>query len=86
MVLADSCSGFYPVFLPAWASWAEPNSIVLLQPCVGGSVDVGRFPAANEVQRGLLDVYGQLSEDYATQSAPQMNTFGRILKAVLPFY
>ena len=85
VVLADSCgTGLFPVFAPAWAFWAEPNNVVLLQPCVGGSVDTDRFPAANEVQRGLLDVYGQLGIDYATQSGPHMKTFGNILKAVLP--
>ena len=62
-------------------------------------VDKKRFPQAPEIQRGLLDVYGQLSSDYATQSAPHMKVsdftwiafiiiiffevFGRILKALM---
>ena len=65
-----------------WLKYGEANGVVVLQPCVGGPVDAARFPAATEVQRGLLDVYGQLSEDYAMQSAPHMRVFGRILRHV----
>lgn len=50
---------------------------------IGGHVDQSRFPNACEVLRGLSDVYGQLSDDYAMQSGYQMRVGGRILKRIL---
>jgi hypothetical protein len=50
---------------------------------VGGYFDAERFPNAAEVSRGLLDVYGQLSDDYAWQSGFHMKVFGRIIKRLV---
>jgi len=84
MMLPNGCG---PIFeddtSTAMARWGQTNNIVILKLCVGGYVDKKRFPQAPEIQRGLLDVYGQLSSDYATQSSPHMKVFGRILKALI---
>ena len=67
-----------------FARYAESNRIVVLGLKInGGYVDAGRFPDACEVLRGLSDVYGQLSADYAMQSAYQMRVAGRILRRLL---
>lgn len=46
--------------------------MVVLHPCVGGPVDTALFPHAPDIARGKLDVYGQLSKDYALQYTPHM--------------
>ena len=79
-------SGFTDPMQPMqqdWLRYAEQNGIVVLQPCVGGPVNASRFPGSTEVQRGLLDVYGQLSDDYAMQSGFHMKVFGRIMRHVM---
>ena len=48
-----------------------------------GKLDDNIYPQAPEVQRGLLDVYGQLSDDYMMQSGPHMRVTGRALKRLL---
>ena len=55
-----------------FARYGESNNIVVVGMQIGGYVDRTRFPNACEVLRGLSDVYGQLGEDYAMQSAYQM--------------
>ena len=63
-----------------FARYAESNDIVMVGLGIGGYVDRSRFPNACEVIRGLSDVYGQLSEDYAMQSGYQMRVAGRIVR------
>ena len=46
-------------------------------PCQGAPIDPARFPANHENRRGMVDVYGQLSADYATQRGDQMAPIGR---------
>ena len=43
------------------------------------------FLSNNHVQnlRGMIDVYGQLSADYATQEGDQMAPIGRMLRRLL---
>ena len=60
--------------------YAETNGFAVIKACVGGKVNLTKYPGANEVARGLLDVYGQLTEDYAMQSAPHMRVIARILR------
>mmetsp|Transcript_8650 Transcript_8650/g.11901 ORF Transcript_8650/g.11901 Transcript_8650/m.11901 type:complete len:368 (+) Transcript_8650:37-1140(+) len=81
VLLTNSCHDFSGGDVD-WAKYGEANGIVILKPCVGGHVDTERFPQAHEVQRGLLDVYGQLSDEYVFQSAPHMRFVGRILREV----
>ena len=66
-----------------FARYAESNNIVIVGMQIGGYVDRSRFPNACEVLRGLSDVYGQLSEDYAMQSAYQMRVGGRIVRRLM---
>ena len=66
-----------------FAKYAETNDIVIVGFHVGGYVDEDLFPNAGEVLRGLSDVYGQLSADYATQNGYQMRAAGRILRRVM---
>jgi len=66
-----------------FARYAESNGIVIVGMAIGGHVDRTRFPNACEVQRGLSDVYGQLSDDYAMQSGYQMRVVGKILRRLL---
>eukprot|EP00756_Hemistasia_phaeocysticola_P050735 Hpha_TRINITY_DN25924_c0_g1::TRINITY_DN25924_c0_g1_i1::g.185476::m.185476 len=66
-----------------FADYAEVNGIVILHPCVGGPVDASKYPNAGDVAAGNLDVYGQLTKDYATQSAPHMRGIGRMIKHIL---
>ena len=66
-----------------WSKYGETNDIVVFKPCVGGYLDKERFPNAMEVGRGLFDVYGQLSSDYATQNGPHMKMIGKMLKRLM---
>ncbi|KAH8053368.1 hypothetical protein JL722_9594 [Aureococcus anophagefferens] len=65
------------------APWGESNDIILLKACVGGHVDVDRFPNSCELQRGLLDVAGQTGLDYSKQFAPHMRFVYAVLQRVL---
>jgi len=61
--------------------YAENNDIVLLHPVIKKFNNVSRtFGNANEIQRGCWDGYGQLSEDFALQSAPHMRSVFRMLE------
>jgi len=71
-------------FAEEWASYGEANRIIMLKACgSGGPVDVMAHPNSGEIQRGLLDVYGQLTPEYATQQGVPMRVVGRVLKRVL---
>eukprot|EP00520_Triparma_pacifica_P018484 CAMPEP_0118640538 /NCGR_PEP_ID=MMETSP0785-20121206/4807_1 /TAXON_ID=91992 /ORGANISM="Bolidomonas pacifica, Strain CCMP 1866" /LENGTH=333 /DNA_ID=CAMNT_0006531933 /DNA_START=123 /DNA_END=1124 /DNA_ORIENTATION=- len=86
LILASGCGGNFPTFGGAdidFIKYADSNRIVVVKPCVGGYFDAERFPNAAEVSRGLLDVYGQLSDDYAWQSGFHMKVFGRIIKRLV---
>lgn len=65
------------------ARYGIANGIVILKPCQGGSIDQNRFPTNHENLRGMVDVYGQLSADYATQKGFQMEPIGKMLKRLL---
>ena len=85
MVRAGKCSP--PAADPArdvaeFASYAQANGIVLLHPCLGGSVDPS-FTHAPDIQDGKLDVYGQLDPNYVQQSAPHMRAIGKMVRRVL---
>jgi hypothetical protein len=67
----------------AFARYGAVNGIVILKPCQGGSIDAKRFPQNHENLRGMVDVYGQLSADYATQTGDQMAPIGRMMKRIL---
>jgi hypothetical protein len=67
-----------------FADYCEANGMVLLHPCMGGRVDRGRYPLAEDVASGLLDVYGQLGPTFVQQSAPHMRAIGQMLRRVLP--
>ena len=48
----------------------------------GGPIDTTRFPLNHENLRGMVDVYGQLSADYATQKGDQMAPIGAMMKRI----
>ena len=86
VMVTGSCGGSNPGFGESdidFAKYGEAHNIVVLKACVGGYFDADRFPNAGEVHRGLLDVYGQLSEDYAMQSGYHMRVVGRIMKRLM---
>ena len=67
----------------AFARYGVVNGIVILKPCQGGPIDQKRFPQNHENLRGMVDVYGQISADYATQTGGQMAPIGKMLKRLL---
>jgi len=68
----------------AFARYAFVNDIVILKPCQGNIfIDKKRFPDNQENLRGMVDVYGQLTEDYATQNGGQMAPIGDMVKRLL---
>jgi len=85
IVRPDTCSP--PTMMApdatAFASYADANHIVLLHPCVGGYVDGDRFPHAEDVKRGKLDIHGELTSDYVEQSAPHMRAIGKMVRRIL---
>ena len=66
-----------------FARYGLTNDIVILKPCQGGPIDTKRFPENHENLRGMVDVYGQLSADYATQKGDQMEPIGNMMKRLL---
>ena len=67
----------------AFARYGIVNDIVILKPCQGGPIDEKRFPLNHENLRGMVDVYGQISADYATQTGGQMAPIGAMVKRLL---
>lgn len=86
LILPGSCS---PFDTPGgsdddFARYAVTNDIVILKPCAGNPfIDRKRFPDNQENVRGMVDVYGQLSDDYATQKGDQMQPIGRMMKRLM---
>ncbi|GAB5358792.1 hypothetical protein AAMO2058_000489200 [Amorphochlora amoebiformis] len=80
ILLTNGCGDFGGGDDKDFARYAEGNNIAILKACVGGYVDQDRFPQAHEVSRGLLDVYGQLGDDYAMKKAPHMKFVGKVLR------
>ena len=76
VVRADKCAPPSPVApdVAELAAYAEANGIVVLHPCVGGSVDASMFPNAPDVR--AASTCRQLTGDYA-QSASQMRLIRR---------
>ena len=86
LLLPNGCSDGNATFSGSdwdFIKYAESNHIVVLKPCVGGAVNIQRYPNSYEIQRGLLDVYGQLSSNYSYQSAPHMRLVGSVLKRIM---
>jgi len=86
MVLAGKCdpeSGPADDSVNQFARYAEGSGLVLLHPCVGGSVDASTYKHAKDIADGNLDTYGQLSADYVQQSAPHMRGVGNMIKRVM---
>ena len=87
LLLTNGCGGSAAPNLSGsdwdFARWGESNDIILLKACVGGHVDADRFPNSYELQRGLLDVYGQTGLDYSKQFAPHMRFVYAVLQRVL---
>lgn len=67
----------------AFARYAVVNKIVLLLPCAGAPIDTFKWPDNQENRRSMVDVYGQMSADYATQTGGQMQPIGRMVKRLL---
>ena len=67
----------------AFARYADSNDIVILKPCAGAPIDTKRYPDNKENRRGMVDVYGQLGADYATQAGGQMKPIGRMIKRLM---
>merc|ERR1711916_424628 len=81
IMMTDTCGDSFGEV--EFAKYAESNDIVLLQGCIGpGKVDMTRYPQARDIQLGRLDVFGQLSGDYAMQSAPHMKFAGKLLRHI----
>ena len=68
-----------PPDVSLFAGYAQGSGIVLLRPCMGGAVDPSFSPNAPDIANGKPDIYGQLSADYAQQSAPHMKTSGKVM-------
>merc|ERR1712125_150353 len=87
LILPGMCIPIVPPVAPdpddAFARYAITNDIVILQPCQGGSIDRKRFPQNHENLRGMVDVYGQLSANYATQKGDQMEPIGKMMKKLI---
>ena len=66
-----------------YSNFAERNAMIILQPCLGGKVDTKKYPHAPDIVNGKLDVYGQLTNNYAEQSAPQMQIIGRMIRQLI---
>jgi len=66
-----------------FSRYAVVNKIVLLMPCAGGPIDTFKWPDNHENARGMVDVYGQLGNDYATQKGGQMEPIGKMVKRLL---
>ena len=67
-----------------FAKYAEINAMIILHPCLGeNKVDTSKYPNSYDIQKGKLDVYGQLSNEYVQQSAPHMSTLGNMIRRLL---
>lgn len=66
-----------------FARYGAANRFAILKPCQGGPIDSKRFPQNHENLRGMVDVYGQLSADYATQTGDQMGPIGKMVRRLL---
>ena len=67
----------------AFARYAIANKIVILKPCAGAPIDVFKWPNNHENLRGMVDVYGQMGNDYATQKGGQTGPIGAMIKRLL---
>ena len=88
-LLDDHCPGCTAGGLEAgssdgdFARYGAAHGIAILKPCAGGPIDRYRFPRSHENDRGLVDVYGQLSADYATQTGHQMAPIGAMIRRLV---
>lgn len=67
----------------AFARYGMANGIAMLKPCQGAPIDLPRYPNNHENKRGMKDVYGQMTAEYATQKGSQMEPIGNMLKKLL---
>ena len=66
-----------------FAKYGIINNIIILKPCQGAPINQTQFPQNHENLRGLVDVYGQLNADYATQIGDQMAPIGNMIKRLI---
>ena len=88
LVLPGGCDAFVgtPPYFGSdgdFARYGLSNDYVILKPCQGGPIDTDRFPQNHENLRGMVDVYGQISADYATQTGGQMGPIGKMIKHLM---
>ena len=89
LILPGGCNAAADFWPPVAGSdgdfgkYAAANGIVILKPCAGGAIDAARFPLNHENLRGMVDVYGQLGGEYATQTGHQMRPIGAMLRRLL---
>merc|ERR1711957_974646 len=67
----------------AYARYGLANGIVIFKPCLGGIINPFLYPNNHENKRGMKDVYGQMTAEYATQKGSQMEPIGNMLKKIL---
>ena len=86
VIRPEACNPEESVFasdVSAFADYAEANAMVLLHPCVGGTVDKAKYPHAPDIEMGKLDTYGQLTPGYVEQNAPHMRAIGNMVRTLL---
>jgi hypothetical protein len=85
LILPGGCDAFHddPPGNDDWARYGIVNNFAILKPCAGGPIDQKRFPENHENLRGMVDIYGQLSANYATQKGYQMEPIGKMVKRIL---
>jgi len=66
-----------------FSRYGDSNGIVVLKPCQGAPIDLKRYPNNHENRRGMKDVHGQMTPEYATQKGTQMEPIGKMLKKLL---
>jgi len=88
LMLPSGCDAFNDKNPPGgstddFARYGMWNDMVVFLPCAGGPIDTERFPMNHENLRGMVDVYGQLSPEYATQTGDQMAPIGNMIKKLI---
>lgn len=66
-----------------FARYGFANGIAILKPCQGAPIDLERYPNNHENRRGMKDVYGQMTAEYATQKGSQMEPIGKMLNKIM---
>jgi len=88
MVQFHGCGGcgddaLHSRYHDGWDQYATTNGVVVLKPCIKKYSNVSvTYANSLEVERGCWDGYGQLSSNYALQSAPHMRNVWNMINAV----